>query len=135
MRAWPVLLALFGAMVQAPPQDAARVATSARALQPGEVVAFTVTTPDPDTPSSSTSSIAPGPCFRLMRPRGAGWWDRSRHASRSYTAVILVSAGSAEPTRVTRQLSIVAKSFGTRTLTVDDSFVNPPADVGRSHRG
>ena len=130
MRGWPVLLALFGAMVQAPPQDAARVATSARALQPGEVIAFTVTTPGPGYAVKLDVFDRTWPLFQVDAAtwRGLVGIDLDT-PPRSYTAVILVSAGSAESTRVTRRLSIVAKSFGTRTLTVDDSFVNPPADV------
>ena len=38
------MLALLAGMAQAPPQSTARVTTSARALQPGEVVQFTITT-------------------------------------------------------------------------------------------
>jgi murein DD-endopeptidase MepM/ murein hydrolase activator NlpD len=133
MRAWPVLLALLAllaAMAQAPPQSAARVTTSARALQPGDVVEFTITTAKPGYSVHLDVFDRTWPTFQVD---GTTWRTLVGidldTPPRTYTAVIVLSAGVGPPARVTRRLSIVAKSFGTRTLTVDDSFVNPPADV------
>jgi murein DD-endopeptidase MepM/ murein hydrolase activator NlpD len=130
MRAWPILLALLAATAQAPPQSAARVTTSARALQPGEVVEFTITTPKPAYAVQLDVFDRTWPAFQVdaVTWRALVGIDLDT-PPRSYTAVILVSAGSGQPARVTRRLTIVAKAFGTRTLTVDDSFVNPPAEV------
>ena len=130
MRAWPVLLALLAGMAQAPVQSAARVTTSARALQPGEVVEFTITTTRTGQSVQLDVFERAWPTFQV----DATTWRALVGIDldtppRTYLAVIEVGAGETPPVRVTRRLSIVAKSFGTRTLTVDDGFVNPPADV------
>src|SRR5262245_43304595 len=130
MRAWPLIFALMAGVGQAPAQEAARVTTSARALQPGEVIEFTVAT------TAAASSVhlnlfdRAWPTFQVdtMTWRAFVGVDLDTPPA-VYTAVITVGANTAKPVRVTRRLSIVKKSFGTRTLSVDDSFVNPPADV------
>ena len=124
------MLALLAGMAQAPPQSAARVTTLARALQPGEAVQFTITT---TTPASSIQFDIFDRAWPTSQVDGATWQalvgiDLDT-APGTYTAVIAIGAESGKPARVTRRLSIAAKSFGTRTLTVDDGFVNPPADV------
>ena len=129
MRAWPIVLALVAGTAQAPPQSAARVTTSARALQPGEVVEFTITTTKPGLSVQLDVFDRAWPTFQV----DATTWRALVGIDldtppRTYTAVVAVSEGAGQP-RVTKRLSIAAKSFGTRTLTVDDAFVNPPADV------
>ena len=130
MRAWPLIFALIAGVGQAPPQEAARVTTSARALQPGEVIEFTVAT------AAAASSVQLNlfdrtwPTFQIdtMTWRALVGVDLDTPPA-AYTAVITVRTDTAKPVRLTRRLSIVKKSFGTRTLSVDDSFVNPPAEV------
>jgi hypothetical protein len=130
MRAWPIMLALVAGMGQVPPQSAARVTTSARALQPGEVVQFTITTTKPATSIQLDVFDHAWPTFQVDATtwRALAGIDLDT-PPREYSAVISVGDGGGPPARVTRRLSIVAKTFGTRTLTVDDAFVNPPADV------
>jgi len=130
MRAWPVLLARLTAVAQSPPQSAARVSTAARALQPGEVVEFTITTTKPGYSIHLDAFDRAWPTFQVDPTtwRALVGIDLDT-PPRAYTAAIVVSAGGGPEARITQRLSIVAKSFGTRTLTVDDTFVNPPADV------
>lgn len=130
MRAWPVLLALLAVTAQAPPQSGTRVLTSARALQPGEVVEFTITTAKPGYSVHLDMFDRAWPTFQVDATTWRAWVGIDLETGpRTYTAVIAVDTGSGQPTRLTRRLSIVTKSFGTRTLTVDEGFVNPPAEV------
>ena len=130
MRALAITLALLAGSAQAPPQNIARVTTSARALQPGEVVQFTITTTRPASSVGLDVFDRAWPTFQV----DATTWRALVGIDldtppRTYTAVVAEANGAGQPARVTRRLPIVAKSFGTRTLTVDDGFVNPPADV------
>jgi murein DD-endopeptidase MepM/ murein hydrolase activator NlpD len=129
MRAWPIMLALVAGVAQAPPQSAARITTSARALQPGEVVEFIITTLEP---APSVQLDVFDRAWPTVQVDSTTWRALVgidlETPPRTYTAVIAVGDGAGKP-RVTKRLSIVAKSFGMRTLTVDDAFVNPPADV------
>jgi len=130
MRVWAILLALMAGMAQAPPQRPARVTTSARALQPGEVVQFTITTTKPGASIQLDAFDRAWPTFQV----DATTWRALVGIDldtppRTYAAVVAVGDSAGQPARVTTRLSIVAKSFGTRTLTVDDGFVNPPPEV------
>lgn len=130
MHAWPVLFALLATMTQAPAQTAARVTASARALQPGEVIEFTITTAKPGHSVRLDVFDRSWPAFQID---GTTWRalvgiDLDT-PPRIYTADIVVSAGAGQPAHVTHRLPVVAKSFGTRTLKVDDGFVNPPPAV------
>ena len=124
------MLALLTGMGQAPPQSAARVTTSARALQPGEVVQFTITTTKPASSVQLDVFDRAWPTFQVDATTWRALAGIDLDAPpRAYSAVIAVGDVGGPPARVTRRLSVVAKSFGTRTLTVDDAFVNPPAEV------
>jgi murein DD-endopeptidase MepM/ murein hydrolase activator NlpD len=130
MRAWPVVCALVAGMAQAPAQGASRVVMSARALQPGEVVRFTVTTARPEYAVRLELFDRAWPAAQV----DATTWQALVGIDLdtppgTYTAVITIANRGEPPARITRRLSIAAKSFGTRTLTVDDNFVNPPAAV------
>lgn len=105
------------------------VTMTARSIQPGEVVMFTV--------------VAPGAATRIdvrafdqdwaaFRGNGSTWQallgiDLDR-APGAYPVVITAGSGSTA-THVTRTLTVTAKKFVTRTLTVDDAYVNPPDAV------
>jgi len=130
-RAWPVIFALLaGTAQQSAPDSAVRITTSARSLQPGEVVQFTITTPKP---FQSVRLDVFDRAWPTVQADATTWRalvgiDLDTQP-RTYTAVVSMGAGDAQGVRVTRRLAVVAKSFGTRTLTVDGGFVNPPADV------
>jgi murein DD-endopeptidase MepM/ murein hydrolase activator NlpD len=130
MRAWPVLLALVASLAQAPPETPARVTTWARAVQPGEVVVFTITTATAGYAVQLRVFDRAWPVFQVDATtwRALVGIDLDT-APRGYSAVITIAAGNTPPMRITRSLPVVRKAFGTRTLTVDEGFVNPPATV------
>lgn len=130
MRAWLLILALTAGVGQAPTQEAARVTTAARALQPGEVIEFTFSSMAPASSVQLSLFDRAWPVFQVNDTtwRALVGVDLETKPG-AYTAVIVLGTGGPASTRITRRISIVAKSFGTRTLSVDDSFVNPPADV------
>ena len=130
MRTWPLIVALLAGVEQTAPQETARVTTAARGLQPGEVVEFTVTTTAPESSVQLNLFDRAWPTFQVDPTtwRALVGLDLDTKPG-SYTAVIAVGHSGAAPARITRRISIVAKAFGTRTLSVDDSFVNPPAEV------
>ena len=115
---------------QAPPQPVVRITTSARALQPGEVVEFTFTTVRPFEDVRLTMFDRAWPVIRLE----AGLWKALvgidlDTVPRTYAAVVTVGAEGAPASHVTRRLAVAAKAFGTRRLTVDEAFVTPPAEL------
>src|SRR5262245_1688989 len=114
MRAWPVLLALAAAMAQAPPQSVARVITTARALQPGEVVEFTMATAGPGYSVRLNVFERTWPAFQVDATtwRALVGIDLDTVPG-AYAAVITVAPpgpGPALPARLTRRLVVVKKS-------------------------
>jgi len=109
--------------------DEIEVAVAARAIEPGELVVLTVKTP---------------PDVQRVRVRV---FDRDvpafRDADRSWRAligidldvepgdhVITIDARAGKLARhATHELAVLPHKFATRTLNVDDAYVNPPADV------
>jgi murein DD-endopeptidase MepM/ murein hydrolase activator NlpD len=125
-----VSIVVPGAGVQAPPREAKSalvVTAAARATQPGEVVVLTISGP------AAASGIA-------VRALGQSWAAYRADAStwralvgidletlpKTYSAVVTAGDGPAAA-RAAHDLVVKAKTFATRTLTVDDVFVNPPA--------
>jgi murein DD-endopeptidase MepM/ murein hydrolase activator NlpD len=105
------------------------VSVTARAIAPGEVAMLTITTPRDLTPVNIRAFDQDWFAYRVDP---ATWQaligiDLDR-APGAYP--IVVSAGSGAPAlKVTRTLTVIAKKFVTRTLTVDDAYVNPPDAV------
>jgi murein DD-endopeptidase MepM/ murein hydrolase activator NlpD len=105
------------------------VAVAARGIQPGEVVVLTITS------ASANASVDVRAFDQNWMPyqTGPNTWgvlvgvDLDRAVG---TYPVTVSAGTgAAATRVSRDLVVETKKFVTRTLTVDDAFVNPPESV------
>ena len=112
-------------VVPTPPPIA--VSMTARSIQPGEAVMFTMTVPQSATPDLRAFDQT-WPAYRVD---GNVWQallgiDLDR-APGAYPVVI--STDSPAGPHVTRTLTVTAKKFVTRTLTVDDAFVNPPENV------
>jgi murein DD-endopeptidase MepM/ murein hydrolase activator NlpD len=107
--------------------DAIQIVTAARSVQPGEVVLFTATTAAPIEALRARAFDRDLPTFRLD--------------SKTWQAVLGIDLGVAAGsypvsfdalleghdvnTRVT--LAVRKRAFATRTLRVDDAFVNPTA--------
>lgn len=105
------------------------VSISARALQPGEVVGLTITT---STAASHIDVRAFDQSWPSYRIDATTWQaligiDLDRVPA-NYPVVVSAGTAASSP-RVTRTLAVIAKKFVTRTLTVDDAYVNPPEAV------
>ncbi len=105
------------------------IAAAARAIAPGEIVVLTVTTLEP------VDAIEVRAFDHTWTPyrAGARTWRvlvgiDLDVAPKTYQAVVTAGDG-ASGARATYSLVVKAKTFATRTLTVDDAFVNPPASV------
>lgn len=130
-RAWLIVAVVLACAALVPQQSDVRVLRTGRSLQPGEVIQFTVVT---TTPAERVQVDAFGRGWPAFRVDATTWrflvGIDLDVMPRTYTAVLTVeTAGRAKPARLTRQLPVAAKKFGTRTLTVDAAFVNPPAEV------
>ena len=120
-------LAAFVLLVQQAP--AVQIDARARALHPGEAVLLTIATPE------ATGAVH-------VRAFERDWiaWPAGNREWRALVGIDLdVAPGdhvisvrvdtSAGVRRGSRTLTVKAKSFPTRRLTVDEAFVTPPADV------
>jgi hypothetical protein len=111
------------------PPAALAVTIEARAIQPGEIVVLIVSVPE------ATEAIdvhAFGRSWPAYRATATTWRalvgiDLDT-APKNYAAVVTAGDGPSAP-RATHNLAVKARTFATRTLTVDDAFVNPPASV------
>jgi murein DD-endopeptidase MepM/ murein hydrolase activator NlpD len=120
------------AQAQAPPRPAPPtlvVTAAARAIQPGEVVVLTIAAPEA---TSAVEVRALGQSWAAYRADATTWRalvgiDLDT-APKTYSAVVTAGAGPSAA-RATYNLTVKAHAFATRTLTVDDAFVNPPASV------
>jgi murein DD-endopeptidase MepM/ murein hydrolase activator NlpD len=117
------------AATPAPAQAPFAVSLTARSMQPGEVVMFTIIAPNSATRIDIRAFDQDWPAYRA---EGNTWQallgiDLDR-APGTYPVVITAGSGSTSA-HVTRTLAVVAKKFLTRTLTVDDAYVNPPDTV------
>jgi murein DD-endopeptidase MepM/ murein hydrolase activator NlpD len=103
------------------------VTVTSRAMQPGELIVFTMTMAGE--PSGADVSLfgRRAPAF----PIGGGQWralvgiDLDQKPG-PYVAAIEARLPSG-PLRVTRPVVVTPKTFATRTLSVSPDFVNPPA--------
>jgi len=106
-------------IVAAGPADAIRVSAASRALQPGELVVLTVTTSQPLNALSVKAFDHDQPVFRVAPTvwRALVGIDVDAKPG-TYSASV---GGTPYPLRVR------PKQFRTRTLKVDEAFLNPPA--------
>jgi len=120
-----VLLAL-GASPAPRAEDALQIATTARSVQPGEIVVFTATAAGPIEVLRARALERDLPAYRL----DTGAWqvllglDLDTPA-RSYP-VSFEARISGLDVSTTSTLVVTTKRFTTRSLRVNDAFVNPP---------
>jgi len=124
------LAALVFTLAQAAPAPPAiSVTAKARSLQPGEVVALTIATAEP---ASAVHVRAFDHDAQPFRVDPKTWrvlvGIDLETAPRAYLAAIAADT-AAGPLHSTYSIVVKPKTFDTRTLTVDDAFVNPPASV------
>ena len=123
---------LLGASAVATAADAIQVVTAARSVQPGEVVLFTASTAAPIEALRARAFDRDLPTFRLD--------------SKTWQAVLGIDLGIAagsypvsfdalvdgQEVDTTVTLAVQKRVFATRTLRIDDAFVNPaPPTVQR----
>ncbi len=104
------------------------VKTAARSLQPGELLVLTMSTP---APVASLEVRAFNRDVTALRKSPTEWQavvgiDLATTPGRYGISIVM---GPLEQDRFTHRVTIAPKTFRTRQLTVDASFVNPPADV------
>lgn len=122
-----LFLAAFAAVQAAPAKPALTLTTRARAIVPGELVLLTATA------ASTVERVharAFGREFAAFKMDARTWQilvgiDLTT-APGAYSVVVDATSASGSPLTATHSLKVAAKAFPTRTLTVDDAFVNPP---------
>jgi len=105
------------------------IALQARARQPGELMVVSVTTTRPADRVTVRAFDRNAPAFRVdsLTWRALVGIDLD---TKPGTYAISVDARTGETTEhAARDLVVAAHAFPTRRLTVDDAYVNPPADV------
>jgi murein DD-endopeptidase MepM/ murein hydrolase activator NlpD len=139
MGMWPVrprrraeaavaLLLLAGAPASAAP-GAIGVAVAARSIQPGELTVFTLSTTEPVDGVRLRAFNREIAAFK----EGALTWRALvgvdlDAAPRIYHVTVEAKSGG-QSIHTTYDLRVEPRHFPTRTLTVDEAFVNPPAGV------
>lgn len=128
MRVPPALL-LAGSLAAQTVPSAPRVLLEARAVQPGELAVVTMTTA---APLAAVRARAFGHDLAPFAVDARTWRvmvgiDLDVKPG-VYTVTIDGEAAGA-PVHATQRLTVRAKQFPTRHLTVDEAFVNPPSDV------
>ncbi len=107
--------------------DAIQIEIAARAMQPGELVVFTITAP----PGADTVTVrAFDKEIAAVRADDRSWLalvgiDLGVRPGRSETTVIAGTAGG--PVSASYPLTVLAKQFPTRRLKVNPALVEPPA--------
>jgi murein DD-endopeptidase MepM/ murein hydrolase activator NlpD len=126
-----VLLAtvLMSAALTAGQAPALSVQAAARAVEPGEVIRLTLTTP---TPTSAVAVQAFDTAFIPFRVDDRTWQvligvDLDVKPGRHIVSIVAVDANQTSTT--TRTLVVADKAFPTRRLTVEPKYVEPPPDV------
>ena len=122
------VIASAGLSAAAPSLD---VGHQARSVQPGEVVVLEVR---PSEPVVTVQATAFGSTIRFFSDGSGGVWrgvvgiDLEARPD-DYPVAVRATLGNGDTLRATYVLSVAPKEFPTRRLSVNPSFVNPPADV------
>ena len=130
----PAVITVSDVIAQTPTLD---VGHRARSVQPGEVVVIEVR---PSEPAVSVRATAFGSTIRFFSDGSSHVWrgiigiDLEARPD-DYPVAVRATLGNGDMARTTYLLSVQPKEFPTRQLSVNPSFVNPPANVlGRIRR-
>jgi murein DD-endopeptidase MepM/ murein hydrolase activator NlpD len=124
-----IVLALLPSQTPRTPVRAIALATAARAMQPGEVVLLTITT----TGAANSLAVRAFDVDEHPFQADAHTWraligiDLDVKPATCAVTVDATVAGRIE--HAATHLVVLPKKFPTRTLKVDDAFVNPPTTV------
>ena len=97
----------------------------ARAIQPGELVVLTITLPDPRASLHVRAFDRDQPAFPI--DEGARVWRALVGIDLDVAPGRYAVSIEADGVQATQLLTVRAKTFPSRSLTVDGAFVNPPA--------
>ena len=106
--------------------DAIQVATTARSIQPGEVVLLTATTQEPLDALRVRAFDRDVATFRRDDRTWQALIGIDLGAKAGRYAVAFEGASGGHTVTMTTTIIVRARVFATRVLHVDDSFVNPP---------
>jgi len=109
--------------------DDLTVSVASRSIRPGELVVLTVSSPAVISSVHARAFARDLPSFRV----GPKTWRvlvgiDLETAPRAYT-VDITASDSAGVRHASHRLVVTPRAFRTRTLTVDDAFVNPPSEA------
>jgi murein DD-endopeptidase MepM/ murein hydrolase activator NlpD len=126
----PLAWALGQGKVEKPAAAEITLRHQARSLQPGEVVLLEVESKSPIENLQAQAFQRNFPCFAEtgnLRWTGLLGIDLNTKPGR-YTVRVNGRSTNGRPIRAEDFLTVVAKEFPTRKLTVDEKFVNPPKE-------
>jgi murein DD-endopeptidase MepM/ murein hydrolase activator NlpD len=106
-------------------QSNLRVTAADRSLQPGEVVVLTIVAPDSPSELRVRAFDRAAPAFRVTATSWGALVGIDLDTKPGTYSVAIDATPGDEHT--TYSLRVRPKHFATRTLTVDEAFVNPPA--------
>jgi murein DD-endopeptidase MepM/ murein hydrolase activator NlpD len=123
------LLAIACAAAALGAGDSLQIAAAARAIQPGELVVLTMTLPDGAGGLRVRAFDRNVPVFAV----GARTWRAligiDLDVAPAVYPVSIVAHAGARPLHATHELDVQPKNFATRTLQVEEGYVNPPPSV------
>ena len=123
---------LLGASAVATAADAIQVVTAARSVQPGEVVLFTATTAAPIEALRARAFDRDLPTFRLDSKTWQAVLGIDLGVAAGSYPVSFAALLDGHEVDTTVTLAVQKRVFATRTLRIDDAFVNPaPPTVQR----
>ena len=109
--------------------DAIQIATSARSIQPGEVVLFTLSTQEPLDALRVRAFDRDVATFRLETQTWESVLGIDLGAKAGSYVVSFEGVSRGHMVSATTTIRIRPRVFGTRVLRVDDAFVNPPGPL------
>jgi murein DD-endopeptidase MepM/ murein hydrolase activator NlpD len=112
-------------------QPAIAVTAASRSMQPGELVVLTIVTAEPAAVIRVRAFDQTLQAFRVDEKTWRVFVGIDLDVAPKAYPVTISAGDAAAASRTTYNLVVKPKTFETRTLTVDPSFVNPPATATR----
>lgn len=127
-----LMLGVFAVLSAGPAvaADSLDIAISARSIQPGELVVITIGAETPLDALSVRALDRMIPAFRVAPSEWRALIGLDLGAREGEHPVSVEARSGARKLRATTVLGVRPKVFPTRRLQVDETFVNPPPEVG-----
>jgi murein DD-endopeptidase MepM/ murein hydrolase activator NlpD len=113
----------------APAADAIRVTTGARAIQPGEIVLFTMTVPEHTDLVQLRAFNRDIAAYKVDETTWRAILGIDLGVAPGSYPVAIEARGVSPAAKLTYGLRVTSRTFLTRRLLVDPAFVNPPASA------